>query len=470
MYVDRIRVVSAGVCIFIAATAYGEQTPQLATPAPTPPAEQPAAAPQKPATQPQPDGLNFQIGSFQCPPAECCVGVGYGLTFAKPPEPEVKYPTVRLSGYIHADGGWIHQTSENQAAVGDIQDGLDIRRAVLTGVGQAWDNVRYMVELDFGASGRPSFLDVWLEINELHAGSNLRIGHFRQPIGMDALVSTRELVFLERALPFALVPNRQTGALMHGTAVDNVMSWAVSGFRFPTDAYGGNVGDDGGYGFATRLTALLVEGGDDMRVHIGGAYCFADPSRNAIRYASQPEFAMADTGLAALAPPAPSNGFPAFVDTGAIPTENFSLFGAELAGQFHQLYVQSEVLVSVLSQLGGGSAVFPGAYVQAGYVLTGEVRPYIRNGGVFGRIFPEEPFSFAEGGCGAWELTARASHLDLDDSGINGGTLTDLTFGLNWYLNNFTKIQFNYIRALLDSRVNGESEADIAAVRAQLDF
>jgi phosphate-selective porin OprO/OprP len=376
---------------------------------------------------------------------------------------------VRLSGFFQADAGWVHQTAANMAAVGDAEDGIDFRRARLMAVGDAWENVGYMVEFDFASPGRPSFMDVWLEVRRLHGGSNLRIGQYRQPIGMTAMTSVRELMFLERPLPFALVPFRQTGAMLHGTALDDAMSWAVSGFRFPTDFFGGNVGDSGGYGFATRWTALVIDEREDLRVHVGGAYCLADPSRNAIRYFSQPEFFVVDTGLAALAPPSDPGGVPPFVDTGAIATQNFNLFGGELAGQFHQLYVQSEILVSVLSQLGGGTAVFPGAYVQGGYVLTGEVRPYNRTAGVFGRIVPDDPFRTG-GGCGAWELTARASHLDLTDSGVDGGILDDLTFGVNWYLNRFTKFQFNYIHAFLDSAVNGHSEADIAAVRAQVDF
>ena len=45
-----------------------------------------------------------------------------------------------------------------------------------------------------------------------------------------------------------------------------------------------------------------------------------------------------------------------------------------------------------------------------------------------------------------------------------------MTLGLNWYVNNFSKIQFNYIRAFLDNKAHGDSTADIFGLRAQLDF
>ena len=61
-------------------------------------------------------------------------------------------------------------------------------------------------------------------------------------------------------------------------------------------------------------------------------------------------------------------------------------------------------------------------------------------------------------------------YIDLDDKNIAGGRLTDLTLGVNWYLNRYTKFQFNYIHAFLTRPVGVDSDADIVALRAQLDF
>jgi len=380
-----------------------------------------------------------------------------------------KYPTVQVTGFFQADAGLIHQTGANRAAVGDAQDGADFRRARLQAIGDVWDNVGYSIEFDFAFPGRPSFMDVWLEVREVIDGGSLRVGYYRQPIGMDGLTSVKGLTFIERSLPFALLPFRQIGAMFHGTAHDEATTWAVSLYRFPTDVFGGNVGDNGGYALATRFTGLAVDDGDGLLVHVGGAYSFADPSNDAVQFQSQPEFFISETGGAAFVPAGVPSTLPAFVDTGLIPTDNVNLFGAELAARYGPLHLQSELLVSVVDRPAAGSAVFPGASVQAGYFLTGEVRPYNRQAGVLGRITPHRPFS-RSGGIGAWEVAARWSYLDLSDSGIRGGRLHDVTLGVNWYLNRFTKFQFNYIHAFLDSPVNGGSDADIAAVRAQLDF
>jgi len=71
---------------------------------------------------------------------------------------------------------------------------------------------------------------------------------------------------------------------------------------------------------------------------------------------------------------------------------------------------------------------------------------------------------------GAWELAARYSYIDLNSKDIQGGRLADFTAGINWYMNNFSKIQFNYIRADLTNAAFGSGIANIYGLRAQFDF
>ncbi|WP_442506724.1 OprO/OprP family phosphate-selective porin [Novipirellula sp. SH528] len=405
------------------------------------------------------------MAQFSQSPMICC-----------PPEtPQPKYPTSRITGFLQVDAVGFHQDFANMQAVGggvaadgDVQDGADFRRARLAATGQAWDNVSYMLEMDFAFPGRPSFMDVWLDIDDVVGSNNLRIGQFRQPFGMDGLTSVREMTFLERGLPFAFLPFRQIGAMLYGNSKDEVATWAISGFRFPTDTFGGNVGDNGGYGMATRLTGLLVNRGDgNGLVHIGGGYSFIDPSNDQFQFRNQPEVFVGETG-GGVPSGVPSN-VPPFVDTGAFAADNANLFNAELAMAYGSFYAQSEAIYAVVNQSAAPTITLPGAYAQAGYFLTGETRKYNGKNGVFGRVSPNRSVG-AENGIGAWEVAGRWSYIDLNDENIQGGRLNDLTAGLNWYLNPYTKFQFNYIHAMLDSPINGESDADIYAMRAQLDF
>ncbi len=378
------------------------------------------------------------------------------------------FPDVHLGGFFKADWGIFGQDATNIAAVGDVQDGADFRRARLNAHGDIWNDIGFMMEFDFAFPGRPNFMDVYLDIRNTRLGT-LRFGQWRHSIGMDGLTSAKELTFLERALPFAFLPFRQIGMGAFNHTEDETLTWAISAFRFPTDAFGGNVGDNGGYGMATRITYApwITEDGHRL-VHMGAAYSFGDPANNRVRYRNQPEFFSGETGGADLVPAGVPSNVPAFVDTGPISTNNFNLFSAEAGLVLGSLYMQSEVIHAVVNQIGGPLVSFSGAYAYAGYFLTGEVRPYNRKNGVFGRVKPLHDFD--AGGWGAWELAARWSYIDLNDANIAGGRMNNVTGGVNWYLNPRTKFQFNYIHAFLDDPTFGKSNADIVAFRGQIDF
>jgi phosphate-selective porin OprO/OprP len=287
---------------------------------------------------------------------------------------------------------------------------------------------------------------------------------------MDGQTSVRELTFLERALPFAFLPFRQIGVGFQNSSANETTTWAVSGFRFPTDLYGGSLGDSGGYAMASRVTFAPHLSQDDSRlVAIGAGYVFGDPSSNRLRYLTPPEVFIQEIGGADLLPPGTLAFVPPFVDTGPIDTQTFHLFAAEAGLTLGSLYMQSEAIYSMVSQINGPQVAFAGAYAYAGYFLTQEIRPYDRAKGVFGRVKPIEDFT-RSGGLGAWEVAGRWSYIDLNDQNILGGRLNDVTFGLNWYLNQRTKFQFNYIHAFLDDPGFGESGANIFALRGQVDF
>ena len=98
------------------------------------------------------------------------------------------------------------------------------------------------------------------------------------------------------------------------------------------------------------------------------------------------------------------------------------------------------------------------------WFITGEHRNFSQKKGCFDRVSPKK--NLGKGGAGAWELAIRLSHIDLNDKDLNGGAMTDFTFGLNWYLNPATRFSFNYIY----SDVIDVGYANIAMVRFQVAF
>jgi phosphate-selective porin OprO/OprP len=96
--------------------------------------------------------------------------------------------------------------------------------------------------------------------------------------------------------------------------------------------------------------------------------------------------------------------------------------------------------------------------------LTGERRGYKPSTGAFDRVKPLE--DFGADGWGAFELTARYSLLDLTDRTIDGGRMSDVTLGGNWYMNPNMRAMLNLIR----SRVTNYGFSYTLASRIQINF
>ena len=56
--------------------------------------------------------------------------------------------------------------------------------------------------------------------------------------------------------------------------------------------------------------------------------------------------------------------------------------------------------------------------------------------------------------------------MNLDNADLNGGVMSDITGGINWYLNPATRVMFNYVY----SDVKNIGKANIFQMRFQIAF
>ena len=378
------------------------------------------------------------------------------------------YPTLDVGGFLQTDAAWYAQNEASIESVGDIDDRIALRRVRLNASGFAYDDVHYLVDIEFASTDRVTPRDVVVDFRDVPGLENVRLGYFKQPFGMDALTSSQEFWLIERSLPFAFAPFRQIGAELHGTRNSETRTWAISAYRFPTDALGGSEGENGGYAFAGRWTSLpILDEAENRLVHVGVDYSFIDPGDDSIRYAIQPSFFVTEDpgGMNG-----DTTGVPVFVDTGPIPTWNVHLFSLEIAGQRGSFHWQVQGTHSLVNQKGGAALGFSSAYAQIGWTLTGESREYVRDRGVFGDLTPRRPFSFRHSGMGAWEVAARAAFIDLDSANIEGGRLREIDVSLNWHANRSVQCQLVLAQSFQNDSDFGDSTVTIIGGRTQVRF
>lgn len=309
----------------------------------------------------------------------------------------------------------------------DPEDGTELRRVRFGLMGDIYERFRFKVQYDF-ASGMAESRSIYLEYRGIPGVGNLRVGNTKEPFGLERMMSSRHLTFMERALTATLSPRRNTGFVVHDTLATERMTWGAGIFR-TADSFGKSEGEDG-YSMTGRLTGLpLYEEKGHRLLHLGLALSHRRFTSDQAQFRQRPESFLA----------------PFYVDTGSFAAEEGTFVGLEGALVRGALSLQAEHTHAFLGLPGGRHARFHASYAYLSWFPTGEHRQYRRAIGTVGATRPAR--DLGRGGAGAWETALRLSHVDLDASGISGGRLVDLTLGVNWYMNSYAKIMWNFILA-----------------------
>jgi phosphate-selective porin OprO/OprP len=278
------------------------------------------------------------------------------------------------------------------------EDDFDLRRGRIYAKGNITENWGFKSQFNVDGSGVE---DLYLQYTGWGDAAVVTIGNQKMPFGLEELTSSKDISVLERS------------AITERYAIGRAEGVQLSGDVGTNSTYGiGLFGDDTAdseIGFAARYTYAPIKT-DTSVVHFGLAYKdIADDS---------------------------AVGFEA----------------AASSGPFH---IQAEFVNGE-----EGDTDVDGYYVQAGYILTGESRPY--KDGVFKRVAPG-------GNAGAWEVVARYEDGDGNHSDIELGT-TDAsayTLGLNYYPHKNVRIGVNYT----DGESNlSDDDGNEFRVRFQLTF
>ena len=336
---------------------------------------------------------------------------------------------ISVGGRIHVEAS----TSSPDPALEErfeFEDGVDWRRARLVLNGEFLDRFTFKIEHDI-ASGDIVPTEVFIEATRGDGAVTLRAGHFKEPFSLSILQSSNYHSFIARpAAATALAPGRNLGFMVLDRLVGDRVAWAVGAFR-DSDGYDKRPGSD--WSLTGRLTGLALDGdeGSDPLLHLGVVLSHRQPTADAVRLRGRAGVRLA----------------PRQVDTGWLPADGMRLAGAEFVLARSSYWLQGEVLAAQVDLLGvgspdGRSTRFEAQYVEAGWFLTGERKPYSRSSRTFTRLRPKAP---VPEGRGAWELAARWDHIDLSGGSVPGGSQQSLSLALNWYLGDNLRVLANYV-------------------------
>ena len=352
---------------------------------------------------------------------------------------------LKLRGYVQADSRWF------------IDDGIDandtflLRRVRPIFEGTVFDKYDFRVMLDFGSGASSSaanngFLqDAYLNARFLPE-FQLQFGKFKEPVGLERLQSGANLLFVERAYPTQLLPNRDAGVQLHGDLFRGTLNYAVGIFNGVADGGSGDfeTADDEKDGAARlfaqpfRNTETALKG---LGLGIAGTYGNQEGALRSFVSPGQQRFFAYRTSTVATAPNVEADG-----DHIRLTPQGYYYWGP--LGIFGEYAISSQDVRQVGGGAGAGSTAelrHTAWQVAASWALTGEENSWRG-------ITPKRPFNLSGGGWGAWEIAARYSQLDVDDDTFPVFANPDTsatgakswTIGVNWHLNRNVKFNLNY--------------------------
>lgn len=339
----------------------------------------------------------------------------------------------RLMGRVFFDAGAFFNDKTdlgNGVQINDLRLGAQIRFL------QHW-NVK--MELGYGDE-KVSIKDIY--INYKTGNHNIRLGYYHEPFGIDRIGSTN-FKFIETAsADKTFGSNRKLGVCyLYNQTYFNFMGGVFS------DGNPGKANQlNQGYTLSTKFIGRPVVG-DGRLLHLAIAPRFSS-------HGDQIEF---KGGVPTTLLSGADNRF-VFADvTRAI---NQWKMEVEVIGIYRKWYLEGHYLMAHVNRAGVPNYNGQGGYIQGGYMILGEKQNYNPVTGMVANPVPK-----------SLEVLCRYNRTNLNDAGIMGGKLSDLSLGMNYFINKYIVARLNYVHVMASHNApGGADDFDLIQGRIQFSF
>ncbi len=396
----------------------------------------------------------------------------------------------------------------------DANDSALLRRVRPTIQGTLGGKYDYRFTPDFGG-GSATVVDSYIDA-KFSPFFKVRAGKFKSFVGLERLQSGADIRFVERAYTTnAILPNRDLGIAAHGDLFGDKLNYAIGVVNGVAD--GGNITTGAEYNDQKEFTGRLfttpfkddVNALSGLGFGVAGTYTDFRGDRN-LDFGSLSggtDYTLNNGGTI----DATRNGLPSYVTEGQ---STFFRYGSNVLADGERIRVspqayyyngpwgvigeyawlrQDVAITNTAANSVAGTNIVSGTNktlnhnawnIGATYVLTGEDNS-------FKGIKPKNNFDLDKGTWGAWEAGLRYSEINLDDDtfknaagayALEGSTnaaayanrtvsaksAKTWTAGINWYLDQNTKFQLNYLNTSFDggaSVLGGSSDVNSGTLR-----
>jgi phosphate-selective porin OprO and OprP len=357
---------------------------------------------------------------------------------------------------VHADGRFAAQDENAQ-----VVDTFAIRRLRPYLRGRILRRFEFYLNPDFG--GTLVVQDAYFD-TILSPAFRIRAGKGKHPFGMERLHSASNLLFMDRALPTALAPNRDLGVQVLGDVKGGIFSYLAGVMNGVPDGGSADVDSNDGKDVSARVIVRPFTRNVASRLR-GLGVAFSGNTGNQSGAAALPSFR-----TQTLQQPYFSYA------TGAVASGRRTRYSPQLfffGGRFGGWaeYVHTDVPVT---RSGASDDIAAHAWqVAASWVLTRETATDAAAG-----VRPRAIFDPSTGHWGALQIAVRVHELEVERAVVDLGFAAtgssrkaqSWTVGLNWILTGNVKYVLNFERTVFDDNAGARRPENGIAFRTQLNF
>ena len=297
---------------------------------------------------------------------------------------------------------------------------------------------------DFG-NNTVALDDAYVDLHPF-AWLRLRAGKMKPPIGLERLQSAANILFIERAFPTALVPNRDVGAYLWGEIANGAFIYQVGVFNGIADgALAPDIDLHDGKELVARVFGhpfrpLRHWAVENLGFGVAGSY------GNERGTAAAPN-------LPTLKSPGQFNFFTYLAD--ATKPDGTALAGGTRYRISPQLYWYIDRVGLMAEYVRSAQDVKKGTEVRTVGNQAWQVSLSVlltKDKASYDGVKPNKPFDYEFKGAGAWELAARYEEITIDDTAFplfaddskSARQARGFGVALNWYLNQNARLAINY--------------------------
>ncbi|UOK41563.1 MULTISPECIES: OprO/OprP family phosphate-selective porin [Flavobacterium] len=341
--------------------------------------------------------------------------------------------TLRFGGGFMYEHAFYSQDDESKNQV-QLSPGFIVRdfRVTLSGKLKTKRDISWKVGIMYDGNSR-----IWLAresgvmFGVPKLAGHIFVGRTKEGYSMSKVMNGYSMWHMERNMSIDIIPILADGVKYMGFLPKQKINWNIGAY---TDVLSkAQSFSKYKWQFVSRIGYLPIYT-DALKpvMHVGLNYRYGEVKDHKLQVRSRPE----------------ANQAPYFLDTGVFSVFNSNHVGGEFYYRSGAFLLGSEYNFHMMNSTETNNPVFHGGEVFVAYSITGEVRPYLSNPGIFSFLKPKK--SVFDGGYGAVEAILRFSSLDLTDGTLQGGEFWRITPMVNWYLSENIRFYFAYGYGVLD--------------------